>query len=125
MQDQEAREILEDVFLKAAMQVGTPLSARRYEKLKLDSQRQTVPAGENLYQKARDGANPGNIITDEPGGRLVLLTLSGFGRRNPAVVELVFTDADVTVTAWAKEGLIRQKSAQKAVEAALQELGLA
>ena len=55
----------------------------------------------------------------------MLLTLSGFGRRNPAVVELVFTDADVTVTAWAKEGLIRQKSAQKAVDAALQELGLA
>ena len=49
---------------------------------------------------------------------------SGFGDRNPTVLEVVIVGADVTVTAWAKEGLIPQKSARKAVNAALKALGM-
>ena len=40
------------------------------------------------------------------------------------MLEVVIRGSDVTVTAWAKEGIIPQKSAKKAVNAALKALGL-
>ena len=126
MQDQEAQKILEDAYFKVAVQVGTPGSARGYGKRKLSSAQRTAATEGNYYQKARELlARAGNIVADEPEYQLALYAVKGLGLRNPAVVELMFTDTDVTVTAWAKEGLIPQKSAPKAVDAALAGLGLA
>ena len=126
MQDQEARKILEDTYFEVAVQAGTPGSARGYIRRRLSSERRTAAAGENYYQKARELLDKaGNIVADEPDCRLALYAVQGFGLRNPAVVELTFTDTEVTVTAWAKEGWISQKTAQKAADAALEKLGLA
>ena len=126
MQDQEARKILEDTYFEVAVQAGTPGSARGYIRRKLSSEQRTAAAGGNCYHKARELLDKaGNIVVDEPDCRLVLYVVKGFGLRNPAVVELTFTDTEVTVTAWAKEGWISQKTAQKAADAALEKLGLA
>ena len=126
MQDQEARKILEDTYFEVAVQAGTPGSARGYIRRKLSSEQRTAAAGENCYQKARELLDKaGNIVADKPDCRLALYVVKGFGLRNPAVVELTFTDTEVTVTAWAKEGWISQKTAQKAADAALEKLGLA
>ena len=126
MQDQEARKILEDTYFEVAVQAGTPCSARGYIRRKLSSEQRTDAAGGNCYQKARELLDKaGNIVADEPDCRLALYAVKGFGLRNTAVVELTFTDTEVTVTAWAKEGWISQKTAQKAADAALEKLGLA
>ena len=125
MQDQEAQKILEDAYFKVAVQVGTPGSARSYGKRKLSSAQRTAATEGNYYQKARELLDKaGNIVADEPDCRLALYAVKGFDLRNPAVVELTFTDTEVTVTAWAKEGWISQKTAQKAADAALEKLGL-
>ena len=47
-----------------------------------------------------------------------------FARQNPAVVELEFDADSVTLTAWAKEGLIPQRTAQGAIKGMLELLGL-
>ena len=126
MQDKEARKILEDKFFRVAAQVGMLHTAHRYTKKKLGLDRRTVPTEGNLYQKARQVlTSSGSVLTDEPDQRLVLYVMSGFAGRNPAVVELAFPNAEVTVTAWAKEGWIDQKTAAKAADTALRSLGLA
>ena len=48
---------------------------------------------------------------------LLLLTGSGFRGNNPTVVELQFTAERMVLTAWAKEGLIPQRSARRAIQA--------
>jgi hypothetical protein len=55
--------------------------------------------------------------------RLAALAGSGFKSMNPALLEVTFTESSLTVTAWAKEGLIPQRTAQKAIDAYLQDLG--
>ena len=46
---------------------------------------------------------------------LLVMTGSGMKYMNPTVVELVMTDGSIRITAWAKEGIIPQRSAEKAV----------
>ena len=64
------------------------------------------------------------MMAEQKGEVITMMVGSGFGDRNPTVLEVVIVGADVTVTAWAKEGLIPQKSARKAVNAALKALGM-
>ena len=45
-------------------------------------------------------------------------------QQNPAILEMLFTEESLTLTAWAKEGLIPQRTAQGAVRSALSALGL-
>ena len=56
---------------------------------------------------------------------MVLLVGSGFQNRNPAAVELCFREDALEISAWAKEGLINQRTAEKAVKACLSALELA
>ena len=79
----------------------------------------------NLYQKAREAlTEQETVLEEEPDSRLLLSTGSGLGRQNPAVVELEFDADSVTLTAWAKEGLIPQRTAQGAIKGMLELLGL-
>lgn len=55
-------------------------------------------------------------VLDEPGHE-ILLVGSGIARTNPAVVELTAQNGQVEIRAWAKEGLIKQRTAEKAVNA--------
>ena len=64
------------------------------------------------------------VLEEEPDSHLLLSTGSGLGRQNPAVVELEFDADSVTLTAWAKEGLIPQRTAQGAIKGMLELLGL-
>lgn len=53
---------------------------------------------------------------DSERGRLVLVTTSGLMNMNPAVVELSVSGGAVYADAHAKEGLVKQHTAEKAVE---------
>ena len=125
MQELEAKEFLEEAFRQAANAPGMETARQKYGKLKMRSASRTAASNGNLYQKARTVmTGKAGVIAAETDSRLVLLTGSGFGQRNPAMVELEFSDTEVTATAWAKEGLIPQKSAPSAVDAIFAELGL-
>ena len=125
MLEQEAREFLEDAFNQMAAGPSMAAARQKYARLKVRSARREAACGTNLYQKARTVmAGKAAFLAAEPDRRLVLLTGSGFNLRNPAVVELTFTDSAVTAQAWAKEGLIPQKSAAGAVDMLLEALGL-
>ena len=125
MQEQEVKELLEDAFNQMTPGAEMQKAQQKYAKLKILSARRQVNCEGNLYQKARVIMKErAAFIAAEPDQRLVLLTGSGFNQRNPAVVELTFTDHTVTAEAWAKEGLIPQKSAAGAVDAMLTALGL-
>ena len=125
MKEQEARELLEDAFNQMTPGASMARAQQKYAKLKMHTAHRQVNCADNLYQKARSVmTGKAAFIAAEPARRLVLLTGSGFNQRNPAVVELTFTDSSVTVEAWAKEGFIPQKSAAGAVDAMLEALGL-
>ena len=125
MQEQKAKELLEDAFNQMTPGASMARAQQKYAKLKIHSARRQANCEGNLYQKARAVMKErAGFIAAEPDQRLVLLTGSGFNQRNPAVVELTFTDTSVTVEAWAKEGFIPQKSAAGAVDAMLEALGL-
>ena len=55
-------------------------------------------------------------VLDEP-GHAILIIGSGIARTNPAVVELTAQNGQIEILAWAKEGLIKQRTAEKAVNA--------
>jgi len=55
-------------------------------------------------------------VLDEP-GHTVLVMGSGIAKTNPAVVELTAQNGEIEIRAWAREGLIKQRAAEKAVNA--------
>lgn len=61
-------------------------------------------------------------VLDEP-GHVILIIGSGTARMNPAVVELTARSGQIEVRAWAKEGLIKQRTAEKAINAVRSALG--
>ena len=91
---------------------------KKYAQLRLQREEQEVACGENLYGRARSALQEkASLLEEEPETRLLLLTGSGFRGNNPTVVELQFTAERMVLTAWAKEGLIPQRSARRAIQA--------
>ena len=127
MTKQEANQMLEEAFAKAFEE--NPEAAAKvianYNKLKITEYQECGKTTGNLRAVAMERLHALPVMMAEQKGEVITMMVgSGFGDRNPTVLEVVIVGADVTVTAWAKEGLIPQKSARKAVNAALKALGL-
>ena len=56
---------------------------------------------------------------DEESSVFVATINSGFGGRNPAIVGLILRDETLYIAAYAKEGFIRQGTAQKVIQKVL------
>ena len=56
---------------------------------------------------------------DEVSNVFIATVNAGLGNRNPAIVGLMLRDGTLYGAAWAKEGLIRQGTAQKALQKVL------
>ena len=118
MQDREVRDLLEETF--ARLMPGEPMAQgrKKYAQLRLQREEQEVACGENLYGRARSALQEkASLLEEEPETRLLLLTGSGVRGNSPTVVELQFTAERMVLTAWAKEGLIPQRSARRAIQA--------
>ena len=131
MTKQEANQMLEDTFEKAFDKAyeenpeGAAKVIKNYKKLKVTEYREYGKTAGNLRAVAMERLHALPVVMAEQNGEVITMMVgSGFGDRNPTVLEVVIRGGDVTVSAWAKEGLIPQNSARKAVNAALKALGL-
>ena len=125
MQELEAKKLLEQAFEEAVKDPRMESVRQKYARLKVHHASRRVDTAGNQYYAARQKLEDRCVmLTEEQERRLVIMTASGFGQRNLTVVELEFAQNAVTVSAWAKEGLISQRSAPKAISATLKLLGL-
>ena len=127
MTKQEANQMLEEAFAKAFEE--NPEAAAKvianYNKLKITEYQECGKTTGNLRAVAMERLHALPVMMAEQKGEVITMMVgSGFGDRNPTVLEVVISGGDVSVSAWAKEGLIPQKSARKAVNAALKALGM-
>ena len=101
-------------------------SVKSYRRCKTTQEHGVFPCGGNLYQDGWETMRTKDLICmcilDEP-DHMILVMASGVMRMNPAVVELFFSEHQTEITAWAKEGLIKQHAARKAVAALCSALG--
>ena len=118
-------EAFEQFFRSVAPEEVVEAGLKKYARLRVSRADKQVPCGGNLYSQARQIlAEKGTVLEDEPERRLLLATGGGVKQQNPAILEMLFTEESLTLTAWAKEGLIPQRTAQGAVRSALSALGL-
>ena len=135
MQETEVKQLLEEAFSAEFEILGDAFSAYRnsqkgalksYGKMKVISERSYAKTDENLYPTAWELLSRqircASVLEEE--NHLIIIAGSGAMQMNPAVVELRFSDTGVEMTAWAKEGLIKQHTAQKAIQACGKALGL-
>ena len=129
MIESEATALLEEAFCAEYQLLeenfpiyrgGSKGSLKTYSRCKLSKMETCIETDCNLYSVAWDrirhcekgSAFPCALVVDEE-NYMALVGGSGVARMNPAVVELLFGDHCVELTAWAKEGIIKQKTAQK------------
>ena len=127
MTKQEANQMLEETFAKAFEEnpEGAAKIINNYNKLKISEYQEFGKTSGNLRAVAMERLHALPVMMAEQNGEVITMMVgSGFGDRNPTVLEVVIHGSDVSVSAWAKEGMIPQKSAKKAVNAALKALGL-
>ena len=126
IQEVRAKELLEakanEVY---AGEVGQR-ARESYARLKVRSAARSVTAKSGTYEHTREyWMGRGELLEAKPEQYLLVMTGSGIKNQNPTVVELVFQGETLQLTAWAKEGLIPQKSASKAIQDCLDALKLA
>ena len=135
MQETEVRQLLEEAFSAEIGILGDTFSTHRnsrkgalrsYGKTKVTSERSYGKTYKNLYPTAwgllTRQIRCASVLEEE--NHLIIVAGSGAMQMNPAVVELRFSGTGVEMTAWAKEGLIKQHTAQKAIQACAKALGL-
>ena len=102
------------------------LVMRSYMKNKTEKLCVNVEAQENLYPSAWEKMQEvaaAQVYNEE--NYMICIVGSGVWNMNPALVELHFHDTHMEITAWAKEGIIKQHTAEKAIQICLTALGLA
>ena len=101
------------------------LAVRSYAKSKTENVCVSIETTENIYPTAIEKmAHISGVCVQEEKDHLILLVGSGVWKMNPAVVEMCFYDTYLEVAAWAKEGFIKQHTAEKAIRICLTALGL-
>ena len=91
--------------------VAKRLPTISYQKTVTISKENTLEYCEKILKKQ------GNILKyDEDNQRLIAIVGSGFWNLNPTIIVLQITNGEVHISAAAKEGLIKQHSAKKAID---------
>lgn len=99
-----------DFFLK---------SREKYRTLRMTEADCTMPAGLCTYDAAlkKYGTSKIDVLRrSDAGSLLVIETGAGLGGHNPALVEIAFNEDSIAVRAWAKEGLIPQRTVHGALK---------
>lgn len=135
LQEAEAKQLLEEAFNLEFEIVGDMMGGvhrgmnkpamRTYKRLKIWKQSVCLETKENLYAFAWEKLQ--ELVAVEVQNEenyIICIVGSGGWNMNPAVVELCFCDTHVEITAWAKEGIIKQRTAEKAIQMCLSALEL-
>ncbi len=88
------------------------------KKLQTEMKHETFYVDGVSYGIVRDAVcRIGEIVEDkESNSEMIARVKSGFGDMNPALLVIVVSGSAVTVCAYAKEGLIKQHTAEKAIQ---------
>ena len=112
----EVQSLLEQRF--QALFPGFLMSSarKRYAKLRIEREQCTIrdTCGYSAVLSALNGC--GSVVVQVPHNRIVLLTTGGAAGKNPFLAELEFFENSITITVWAKEGMISQRTAQRALQ---------
>ena len=125
IQEAQAKELLEAKANEVYAGEMGKKARESYARLKVRSYAKSAAAKAEQFEAARAYLlGRGDLLESGVGTYLLAMTGSGVKNMNPTVVELAFGGGTLQVTAWAKEGLIPQKSAEKAVKDCLGAAGL-
>ena len=125
MTDKEINDVLLEAVSKFGKLIGLPSVKLTAKQLK------TCSARKDFNSKAKDPffdaknalISSGKVLEDEKEkGLLTGIVYAGAANLNPAVVSVKVEGARVYIQAYAKEGLIKQKTAEKAVKTVIREL---
>ena len=125
MEQERVKVVLEDWFGNLYPGDMGKGARKTYAKLKLRTEQRNMPTAGNYYKRARMVLkDKGNILEAEQDSRLLLAMGSGRNNGNPTLVEIHFEDHQLQISAWAKEGLIPQKSGSLAISRCLEAMKL-
>jgi len=125
MEQENVKVLLEDWFGNLFPGDVGKGARKTYAKLKIRTEQRSMPTAGNYYNRARMVLKDrGNILEAEQDSRLLLAMGSGKNNGNPTLVEILFEDRQLHISAWAKEGLFPQKSAPLAVSRCLEAMKL-
>lgn len=112
----EVKSLLEEKFQELFPGFLMSFARKQYAKLRIEREQCTV-CDTCGYDTALSALNDcGSVIMQIPSQRIVLLIAGGAAGGNPSVAELEFFENSVTITTWAKEGMISQKTAQRTLQ---------
>ena len=120
--EEQAKELLEAKANEIYIGDAGKGARTSYARLKMRSFSATVAAAEEDCARVAGYLQRRGDLLEETEQRLLIMTGSGMKNMNPTVVELMLEGGMLQITAWAKEGMIPQRSAEKAVKDCLNAL---
>ena len=125
MDEQVMNDLLADAISRYSAISGSPAVKLTAKKLKMQSASKRIQiSGNDTFSKVRDAVNEcGKIMLEDENRNLVeALVKSGSSGMNPAVVVAKTDGETMDICAYAKEGLINQHTAEKAIEKVMSKL---
>lgn len=118
MENNQINEILSDMISAYATPgIGRAAIAKVASKLATSCIEQSFDTAGG-FEAAKAALSKCGTVLGESGGELVCgVTASGFGNANPCYMLIFAKDGKINVKAYAKEGLIKQHTAEKALQA--------
>jgi len=116
MEEEKINELLSEIISQYAGSLGASTAKSVAKKLPFFSAEATISIPD-AYRKCATAANTcGELLdTDIENQMLIVLIQSGFGNMNPALLAVKVWENTVYLKAIAKEGLIKQHTAEKAL----------
>lgn len=119
MKQEEINERLVDAVSKYGLMIGIRITKATIKKLPMCSERKTIFSKEDdAFLNARNAVmETGKVLLEDRDNNIVEgIIYAGIRNMNPAIV-VVYTSARmITISAYAKEGLINQHTAKKALD---------
>ncbi|MCI6594001.1 MAG: hypothetical protein MSJ87_01940 [Firmicutes bacterium] len=119
MKDENKIKDIKELFGKALREYGSYISAREKNGDILDKlHTERIKAGGLGYLNLRDALNEiGHILKDDPKtGTFVAIIRNGSHDLNSAFAVCMLEDDHIDICAYAKEGIIKQHLAEKAIK---------
>ena len=119
MTKDEMNDLLAQAVSKYALMIGVSSTEKIIKKLDLSSESKALKAKEkDAFLNARNALMECGkvLLEDRNESRVEGIIYAGAANMNPSIVVACVDGDTITVMAYAKEGLIKQKTAKKAIE---------
>lgn len=114
-------EIMNKILGEVLSQYGNYLGVKKVtSKLPAIAFHQTVQGMSLVEMEAKIGKIAELLCKDEDDGKIIAIVRAGVANMNPAIVVAMADGGNVHLSAYAKEGLIKQHTAEKAVKRILE-----